>query len=75
MDKINEGHKMKTRTMLPIFIFMVLLMPATDAKPVIIGFNEKIDQNIIKEHGIANFTQYKIINAISADIPESDLKS
>ncbi len=50
---------------------MVLLIPAIDAKSVIIGFNENIDQNIINEHGIANYTQYKIINAISADIPES----
>ncbi len=50
---------------------MVLLIPAIDAKPVIIGFTEEIDQNIIKEHSIANYTQYKIINAISADIPES----
>lgn len=47
------------------------MIPAIDAKPVIIGFNENIDQNIIKEHGIANYTQYKIINAISADIPDS----
>ncbi len=62
---------MKTRIMLPVFIFMVLLIPAIDAKPVIIGFNGTIDQNIIKQHGIANYTQYKIINAISADIPES----
>jgi hypothetical protein len=50
---------------------MVLLIPAIDAKPVIIGFTEEIDQNVIKEHGIADFTPYKIINAISADIPES----
>ncbi len=26
---------------------------------------------VIKEHSIANYTQYKIINSISADIPES----
>lgn len=53
------------------FIFMIILISATDAKPVIIGFDEKIDQNMLKEHGIANYTEYKIINAISADIPES----
>ncbi len=33
---------------------MVLLTPAIEAKPTIIGFNEKIDQNVLKEHGIAN---------------------
>lgn len=62
---------MIARTIFIVFIFMVLLVPAIDAKPVIIGFDEKIDQNLIKEHGIANYTQYNIINAISADIPES----
>jgi minor extracellular protease Epr len=66
-----EEIKMKTRTMLSVFIFMVLLIPAIDAKPVIIGFNENINQNIIKQHGITNYTQYNIINSISADIPES----
>lgn len=62
---------MKAKAMLIASIFVVLLIPAIDAKPAIIGFNEKIDQNVIKEHGIANFTQYYIINAISADIPDS----
>lgn len=45
---------------------MLLLIPAIDAQPVIIGFNGTIDQNIIKEHNIANYIQYKTINAISA---------
>ncbi|SNQ60367.1 S8 family peptidase [Candidatus Methanoperedens nitratireducens] len=62
---------METRTILILCTLMLLLIPAIDAKPVIVGFTEEIDQNIIKEHGIANFTQYKIINAISTDIPES----
>ncbi len=62
---------METRTILILCTLMLLLIPAIDAKPVIVGFTEEIDQNIIIEHGIANFTQYKIINAISADIPES----
>lgn len=52
-------------------IFMALLVPAIDAKPVIIGFDEKINQNVLEDYGIANYTQYKIINAISADISES----
>lgn len=61
---------MKTRVCV-IFILLVLLtIPVIDAKPVIIGFNGKIDQDIIKEHGVANYTQYNIINAISADVPE-----
>ncbi len=29
------------------------------------------DQNVIKEHNISNYTQYNIINAVSADTPES----
>lgn len=62
---------MKIRITLPLFIFMVLLIPVIDAKPVIIGFEGKIDQNTIKEYGIADYTQYSIIDAISADIPES----
>ena len=62
---------MNTRTITLALIFMVLLIPVTEAKPIIIRFNGEIDQNIIKEYGIANYTQYKIINAISADIPES----
>jgi minor extracellular protease Epr len=62
---------MKSKVLFFASIFMLLLIPAIDAKPVIIGFNEKIDQNIIREHGIANFTQHNIINAISADVPES----
>ncbi|MCZ7382873.1 MAG: S8 family peptidase [Candidatus Methanoperedens sp.] len=62
---------MYTKAIFIASILMILLIPAIDAKPVIIGFNENIDQNIIKEHGIANYTQYKVINAISADIPES----
>lgn len=62
---------MKTRTIFIASILMMFLIPAIDAKPVIIGFEGKIDQNIIKEHGIADYTQYSIINAISSDIPES----
>ncbi len=62
---------MKKRTIFIAFILMVLLIQSIDAAPVIIGFNEKIDQNIIKEHEIVDYTQYSIINAISADIPES----
>ncbi|MCX9024985.1 MAG: S8 family serine peptidase [Candidatus Methanoperedens sp.] len=62
---------MNTRTMLPIFIFIALFIPPMDAKPVIIGFNGAINQNLINEDGITNYTQYKIINAISADITES----
>lgn len=46
---------MKAKTMLIASIFVVLLIPAIDAKPVIIGFDGTIDQNIIKEHGIVNF--------------------
>lgn len=62
---------MKTIAILFASIFMILLIPAIDAKPLIIGFAEEIDQNIIKEHSIVNYTPYKIINAISADVPES----
>ncbi len=47
---------MKTIAILISYILMVLLIPAIDAKPVIIGFTEEIDQNIIKEHGIFNFS-------------------
>ncbi len=61
---------MKTRTCV-LLILIVLLIPVIDAKPVIIGFNGTVDQNVIKEHSIANFTQHRIINAISADIPDS----
>ncbi len=61
----------KTKAILILCILMVLLIPAIDAKPVIIGFNGTIDQNMLKEQGLANYTQYKIINAISVDIPES----
>lgn len=61
---------MNTRTILITSILMLLLIPAIDAKPVIVVFTEEIDQSLIKEHGIVDFTQYKIINAISADIPE-----
>ena len=62
---------MKTRKMVLLFIFIILLIQPIDAKPVIIGFTEEIDQNVIKEHGITNFTQHYIISAISADIPDS----
>ncbi|VVB91167.1 Tk-subtilisin [uncultured archaeon] len=62
---------METKSILILCILIVSLIPTIDAKPIIIGFNEEIDQNIIKEHNIANYTQYQIINAISADIPES----
>ncbi len=41
--------KMKARVTLIASIFIVLLIPAINAKPVIIGFTEEIDQNIIKE--------------------------
>lgn len=50
---------MKANAMLIASIFVMLLIPAINAKPVIIGFTEEIDQNIIKEHNIANYTQYK----------------
>jgi hypothetical protein len=61
---------MNTRTIFFVSILMALLIPVIDAKPVIIGFTEKIDQNVIKDHSIANYTHYNIINAISDDIPE-----
>ncbi len=61
---------MKKRTIFIAFILMVLLIPSMDAAPVIIGFNGTVDQNIIKEFGIADYTPYTIIDAISADIPE-----
>ena len=38
---------MKTISIFLVSIIMALLIPAIDAKPVIIGFNEKIDQNLI----------------------------
>lgn len=60
---------MKTRTCV-LLILIVLLIPVIDAKPVIIGFDGEIDQNIIKEYSLANYTQYKIIHSISVDIPE-----
>ncbi len=62
---------MNSKAILILYILIVFLIPAIDAKPVIIGFEGKIDQNIIKEHDIADYIQYSIINAISADVPES----
>lgn len=53
------------------FIFMILLVPPMDAKPVIIGFDGKIDEDVIKENGITNYTQYEIISAISANVQEN----
>ncbi|MDW7727784.1 MAG: hypothetical protein SCH70_11870 [Candidatus Methanoperedens sp.] len=47
----SEKLKWKARIIFIASILMVLLIPAIDAKPVIIGFNGTIDQN----------TQYKII--------------
>ena len=50
---------MNSRAILIASILMVLLIPAIDAKPVIIGFEEQIYHNVIKEHGIASYTKYK----------------
>lgn len=63
--------KMTYRAIFLASILMILLAQTIDTKPVIIGFTEEIDQNIIKEHGLANNTQYNLIHAISADIPDS----
>lgn len=69
---MKKSKGMQLSAMLAALLLVnIAFMPAVDAKPVIVGFYEKIDQNVIKEYGIANDTQYSIINAISADIPES----
>ncbi len=63
---------MNVRAIFISCILVVFLTPTIiDAKPVIIGFEGEIDQNVIKENGVVDYTQYKIINSISADIPES----
>jgi minor extracellular protease Epr len=62
---------MTAKTFFFVSILTLFLIPVIDAQPAIIAFNEKIDQNIIEEHGISNYVQYSIIIAISADIPES----
>ncbi len=62
---------MKAITIFVASILMVLLIPMIDARPMIIGFTEEIDQSVIKEHAILNYTQYNLINAIYADIPDS----
>ncbi|MCX9010947.1 MAG: S8 family serine peptidase [Candidatus Methanoperedens sp.] len=64
-------NTIKARAVIISCILVVLFVPVIDAKPVIIGFDEKIDQSVLIEHGITNYTEYKIINAISADVPES----
>jgi minor extracellular protease Epr len=50
------------------FIFLVSAMPVS-AKPVIVGFTEQVDLDLIRKYGVTNFTSYTIISAISADLP------
>ena len=64
---------MNTRTLYFTVILIVLLTPSIEAKPVTIGFNGNMDQAIIDEYNIINYTQHQLINAISADIPESTI--
>lgn len=53
-------------------IFLLVLLPIpSEAKFVIIGFEETINQTTLEEHNIINYTLHKEINALSADISET----
>jgi minor extracellular protease Epr len=69
-NQLKRGNMMTKRTMFIGSILILLLIPAIDAKSVIIGFDGQIDENVILENGITNYSRHKIINAISADVPE-----
>lgn len=64
---------MNTRILYITLILIVLLSPSIEAKPVTIGFNGNVDTAIIDEYNITDYTPHQLINAISADIPESTI--
>ena len=70
---IQMVNNMNTRILCFTLILIVLLSPSIEAKPVTIGFNENMDTAIIDEYNITNYTPHQLINAISADIPESTI--
>ncbi|MDW7732317.1 MAG: S8 family peptidase [Methanolobus sp.] len=64
---------MGTKVVYFAIILLVLLSIPGEAKFVIIGFEESINQTTIEEHNIINYTLHKKINAISTDISETSL--
>jgi hypothetical protein len=64
---------MNTRILYITLILIVLLSPSIEAKPVTIRFNGNVDTAIIDEYNITDYTPHQLINAISADIPESTI--
>ena len=73
-NKVKEmGNLFRNRyikTICLTLFLIILLLPSIEAKSVTIGFNGNMDQAIIDEYNIINYTQHQLINAISADIPE-----
>jgi hypothetical protein len=68
---IQKVNNMNTRILCFTLILIVLLSPSIEAKPVTIGFNGNVAT--IDEYNITNYTPHQLINAISADIPESTI--
>jgi len=62
-----------TKTICFALFLIILLPPSVEAKSVTIGFNGNMDQAIIDKYNITNYTPHQLINAISADIPESTI--
>jgi minor extracellular protease Epr len=53
-----------------ILILIILLVIPSEAKPIIIGFKGYTDPTIIETYNITNYTLYKSIDAVSADVSE-----
>jgi len=66
---------MKTKILLSILIFAVLLVQAALAESVIVGFHGKMDENLVTSYGIENYSRHGMINAISADISPDTIVS
>lgn len=54
-----------------MIVLVIMLTVPAEAKPVVIGFGEQSNLTMIETYGITDYTVYKDINAISADIPEA----
>lgn len=52
-------------------IFVLAVATSAEAKPVMIGFKNEINTEILDEYTITNYTMHKKIDAISTDIPDS----
>ncbi|GEM_PF-3167238 len=68
------GENMNIKTIFLIAMVLLSLPFVANAKPVIVGYNGNLNDAILEEHNISNYTVHQQINAFSTDISESTIE-